>query len=128
MRINYKSNSIWEEIVAYSRVVKIGNLIEVSGTTASDENGVLFENDIYNQSKYILLKIGKALNNAGASFDDVIRTRIYVTDINQWQEVAKAHKEIFYDIKPATSMVEVSSLIDDKLLVEIELTAMIEAN
>lgn len=128
MRTNISSNTKWENIVGYSRAVRIGNIIEVSGTTAIDEKGnIIGPNDYYLQTKYIFEKIQKALEQAGGKLSDVIRTRMYVKDILYWQEVAKAHNEFFNTIKPATSMVEVSSLIDDDLLVEIEASAVVEA-
>jgi enamine deaminase RidA (YjgF/YER057c/UK114 family) len=102
----------------------VGNQLEVSGTVATDENGVVGEGDFYQQTKFILSKISKVLEQAGFSMDDVVRTRIFVTDITQWEEVGKAHGEFFKNIKPATSMLEVSALIDPKYLVEIEVTAI----
>ena len=124
-RVNISSGAKWEEIVGYSRAVRIGNVIEVSGTTAVDENDVVGKGDAYEQTKFILSKIETALNQAGAVLDDVIRTRIFVTDISKWEEIGKAHGEFFKDIKPATSMVEVRALIEPELLVEIEATAIV---
>ncbi|MBN8702901.1 MAG: RidA family protein [Bacteroidetes bacterium] len=126
MRQNISSGAKWEEIVGYSRAVRVGNLIEVSGTTAVDEDGnVVGENDYYTQTKFILKKIKSAIEQAEGKMENILRTRIFVKDITAWQEVAKAHLEFFKDIKPSTSMVEVSALIDKKLLVEIEATAII---
>ncbi len=126
-RINYSSGSKWEEIVGYSRAVKVGNVIEVSGTVASDENGVVVgEGDAYLQTKYIYQKIEAVLLRAGAEMKDVVRVRMFVTDISRWQEYGKAHSEFFKDIKPCNTMVEVSALIEPKYLVEIEATGIIE--
>ena len=124
-RTNYSSGSPWEDIVGYSRAVKIGNIIEVAGTTASENGKAVFVNDYYGQTRFILEKIKKTLEQAGASMEDVVRTRIYVCDISQWESVAKAHAEFFLGIKPAATMVEVSRLIDPELLIEIEVTAVI---
>jgi enamine deaminase RidA (YjgF/YER057c/UK114 family) len=127
-RTNYASGSIWEDIVGYSRAVKVGNTIEVSGTVASDEQGnVIGNGDAYAQTKYILQKIEKALHGAGASLQDVVRTRMFVTNISLWEAYGKAHGEVFRVIKPCTSMVEVKGLIGDDYLIEIEATAIISA-
>lgn len=120
------SGAKWENIVGYSRAVRVGNVIEVSGTVASDGSNVVGKNDVYLQTKFILEKIETALKEAEASLNDVVRTRIYVKDISKWSEVAKAHCEVFGNIKPATSMVEVSSLISPEYLVEIEATAILD--
>jgi enamine deaminase RidA (YjgF/YER057c/UK114 family) len=126
-RLNISSGAKWEDIVGYSRAVKIGNVIEVAGTTAVDENGnTVGINDPYEQTKFIIAKIEKALILAGASLKDVVRTRMFVTDISRWEEIGRAHGEYFRDIKPVTTMVEVKSLIGSDLLVEIEATAIIE--
>ena len=125
-RTNYSSGAIWEDIVGYSRAVKVGNHIEVSGTVASDEAGnVIGKDDHYGQTKYILQKIEKALINAGASLSDVVRTRMFVTDISRFEEYAKAHGEFFSNIKPCTSMVEVKALVSPEFLIEIEATAIL---
>lgn len=125
-RTNYSSGAKWEEIVGYSRAVKIGNTIEVTGTVAADENSLLVGNDdAYAQTKYIIEKIEKVLKQAGASLKDVVRTRMFVTDISRWEEYGKAHGEFFKDIKPCTTMVEVSALIAPEYLIEIEATAII---
>jgi len=124
-RTNYSSGSPWEDIVGYSRAVRIGNTIEVAGTTASDNGKAVFVNDYYGQTRFILEKIKKTLEQAGSSMEHVVRTRIYVCDISQWEAVAKAHAEFFLHIKPAATMVEVSRLIDPELLVEIEVTAVV---
>jgi enamine deaminase RidA (YjgF/YER057c/UK114 family) len=125
-RLNISSGAKWEDIVGYSRAVKIGNAIEVAGTSALDENGnIVGVNDPYEQTKFIIAKIEKALISAGATLNDVIRTRIFVTDISRWEEIGRAHGEYFGKIKPAATMVEVRSLIDPAMLVEIEATAII---
>lgn len=125
-RINISSGAKWEDIVGYSRAVRVGNMIEVAGTTAVDERGeIVGLNDPYEQTKYALAKIEKALIEAGASMQDVVRTRMFVTDISKWEEVGRAHGEFFRTVKPAASMIEVKGLIDPKLLVEIEVTAII---
>lgn len=126
-RTNVSSGAKWENIVGYSRAVRIGNIVEVAGTTAVDENGqVVGAGDVYAQTRYILEKIERALNQAGAARTDVIRTRMFVTDISQWQEIGRAHGEFFRDIRPAATMVEVSALVSPELLVEIEVSAVIE--
>lgn len=123
-RINYSSGAKWEDIVGYSRAVQIGNTLEVTGTVATDGNGVVGAGDFYQQTQFILKKIEGVLKNASFSLKDVIRTRIFVTDISKWEEVGKAHHEFFGTIKPATTMVQVSALIDPAYLVEIEVTAV----
>ena len=126
MKKYISSSAKWENIVGYSRAVRVGNVIEVSGTVASDGNNVVGENDVYLQKKFILKKIESGLKEADASLNDVVRTRIYVKDISKWSEVAKAHQEIFGKVKPASTMVEVSSLILPEYLVEIEATAILD--
>jgi enamine deaminase RidA (YjgF/YER057c/UK114 family) len=125
-RRNISSGAAWEETVGYSRAVRIGNLIEVAGTTAIDGRGeVVGPDDPYVQAKFALEKIGRALVEAGAGFENVIRTRIFVTDIARWEEVGRAHGEIFRDIRPASTLVQVASLVRPDLLVEIEATAVV---
>lgn len=119
------SGSPWEDVVGYSRAVRVGNVVEVAGTTAMDGDVLVGEGSMYLQTQFILKKIEKALAEAGATLQDVVRTRMYVTDISQWQEAGKAHGEVFSAIKPASAMVEVSALIDERLLIEIEVTAVI---
>jgi enamine deaminase RidA (YjgF/YER057c/UK114 family) len=126
MRVNYSSGAKWEDIVGYSRAVKIGNTLEISGTVATEGSNVVAKGDFYGQTKYILEKIEKVLKQADFELKDVVRTRIYVTDISFWDVVGKAHGEFFSKIKPVTSMVEVSGLIDADYLVEIEITAVKE--
>jgi enamine deaminase RidA (YjgF/YER057c/UK114 family) len=123
-RKNYTSGAPWEDIVGYSRAVQIGDQLEISGTVATDENGVVGKGDPYAQTRFILSKIERVLQQAGFNLDDVIRTRMFVTDISRWEEIGKAHGEFFKAIKPATSMVEVSKLIDPAYLVEIEVSAL----
>ena len=125
-RINIRSNTIWEDKIGYSRAVKIGNLIEVSGTSAIDRDHIVAPGDAYQQTRFIIQKIEKAINDVGGSIDDVIRTRIYVTNIKDWEAVGRAHGEFFKNIKPVTSMVEVKSLIDPNFVVEIEATAYLQ--
>lgn len=125
-RTNYSSGAKWEDIVGYSRAVKIGNMVEVTGTVAVDEHSNLVGgNSAYEQTKFIIQKIEKVLINAGASLNDVIRTRMFVTDISRWEEYGRAHGEFFGQIKPCTSMIEVKGLIAAEYLIEIEATAVI---
>ncbi len=125
-RTNYSSGAKWEDIVGYSRAVKIGNTIEVTGTVAVDENSQLVgKDDAYAQTKFIIEKIEAVLKRAGASLQDVVRTRMFVTDIARWEEYGKAHGEFFSQVKPCTSMIEVKGLIDPEYLIEIEATAII---
>lgn len=125
-RVNYSSGARWEDIVGYSRAVKIGNIIEVTGTVAVGDDSMLVGGDsAYEQTKFILQKIEKVLKKAGASLKDVVRTRMFVTDISRWEEYGRAHGEFFKEIKPCTTMVEVSALIAPEYLIEIEATAII---
>ena len=128
LRTNYSSGSKWEDIVGYSRAVKVGNVIEVTGTVASGDDGnVVGKNDAYTQTKHIYQKIEAVLKRAGATMKDVIRVRMFVTDISRWQEYGKAHSELFKEIKPCNTMVEVKALIEPDYLIEIEATAIITA-
>ena len=125
-RKNISSGAPWESIVGYSRAVRIGNHVWVAGTTATDENGkVVGVGDAAAQTRYALQKIGRALEAAGVSFADVVRTRTFVTDISQWEAIGRVHGEYFCDIRPAATMVEVSKLIDPDHLVEIEVDAFV---
>jgi enamine deaminase RidA (YjgF/YER057c/UK114 family) len=125
-RIQIGSGSHWEDIVGYSRAVRVGNIIEVAGTTAMDGNELVGKDDVYAQAKFIFEKIEKALQQLGGSLKDVVRTRMFVTNIDNWEQVGKAHGEFFKNIKPVATMVEVSKLISADLLVEIEVTAIME--
>lgn len=126
MRTNYSSGAKWEDVVGYSRAVKIGNVIEVTGTVAIDDEGrIVGINDAYLQTKHIIQKIEKILQQAGATLNDVVRTRMFVTDISRWEEFGKAHGEFFAAIKPCTSMIEIKGLIGREYLIEIEATAIL---
>jgi len=125
-RVNISSNSKWENIVSYSRAVQIGNVMEISGTTSSNGEEIIGKGDAYLQTQFILQKISDTLEQNSFHLKDVIRTRIYVTDISLWEEVAKAHTEYFSEIRPATTMVEVSRLIHPDLLIEIEASAILQ--
>lgn len=125
-RTNYSSGAVWEDVVGYSRAVKVGNQIEVSGTVAADENGkVIGRDDAYQQTVFILQKIERVLKEAGASLNDVVRTRMFVTDISRFNEYGKAHGEFFASVKPCTSMIEVKGLVAPEYLIEIEVTAIV---
>ena len=126
MRINWSSNTLWEESFGYSRAVQIGNTIEVSGTSASEDGKVIGVGDLTLQTEYIIKKIEHTLVEAGFSLKDVVRTRIFMTDISHWEEVAKVYLYLFEDVMPACTLVEVSNLIHPDLLIEIEATAIKE--
>jgi enamine deaminase RidA (YjgF/YER057c/UK114 family) len=126
-RINYSSGAKWEAIVGYSRAVKVGNIIEVTGTVAVDDESRLQGGDsAYAQTHFILEKISAVLEKAGAGMKDVVRTRMFVTDISRWEEFGKAHGEFFGEIRPCTTLVEVAKLIAPEYLIEIEATAIIQ--
>jgi enamine deaminase RidA (YjgF/YER057c/UK114 family) len=125
-RQKYSSGMKWESIIGYSRAVRVGNRIYVTGTTATDENGNIVGaggGDAYAQTVQVIKNIEKALNALGAALENVVRTRMFVTDISRWEEYGRAHGELFHDVMPATTMVEVSKLIDPDMLIEIEADA-----
>lgn len=126
MRKKISSGSPWEDQVGYSRAVRVGNMIEVAGTTAMDGDVLVGHGDLYAQTVFIFQKIEKTLQQAGAGMQDVVRTRMFITDISKWEEAGKAHAEFFKNIRPVATMVEVSKLINNDLLIEIEVSAIVD--
>ena len=125
-RTTVSSGTEWESRVGYSRAVRVGDTVHVSGTTATDEAGeVVGEGDAYVQTRRALENVVSALGEADASIGDVVRTRMFVVDIDDWEAIGRAHGEVFGDVRPATSMVEVSRLIDPRMLVEVEAVAIV---
>ena len=126
-RIKISSGTKWEPIVGYSRVVKVDKIVHVSGTTSTDAEGNLVAiADAQAQTTQVLLNIKRALESVGGTLEDVVRTRIYVTDISKWEEIGKVHGKFFKEIRPATSMIEVKRLVDPRMLVEIEAEAILK--
>ena len=128
MRQKISSGSLWEDIVGYSRAIRVGNIIEVAGTTSMDGDVLVGKGDVYAQTIFIFKKIEKALAEAGGSLNDIVRTRMFIVDISRWEEAGKAHGVFFKNIKPVSTMVEVSNLINNDLLIEIEVTAILETD
>ena len=128
MRRHVSSGTKWEDEVGYSRAVQVGDVIRVSGTTATDEDGdIVAPGEPYEQTKQAIANVERALVELGAGLSDVVRTRLFVTDVEDWEEIGRAHGEAFREVRPATTMVEVSRLIDDDLVVELEADAVVES-
>ncbi len=127
-RINISTGTPWEKFAGYSRAVRIGDHIYISGTTASDESGAVMGETPYEQTVYIFKKIEQALIESGATLNDVVRTRMFVTDIDRWEEVAQAHGEVFSEIRPVCTLVAVKALVTSEHLVEIEVDALVQSH
>lgn len=125
-RIRVTTGSPWEQVVGYSRAIRVGNMVEVAGTTSMKDGEIIGKGNAYQQTIHILKTIEDALIKVGARMEDVVRTRMFVTDISMWEEIGRAHGEFFKEIRPVATMVEVKALIDPELLVEIEVKAIIE--
>ncbi|MFK7697793.1 RidA family protein [Paenibacillus sp. HJGM_3] len=125
-RTRVSTGSPWEPVVGYCRAIRVGAIVEVAGTTAMKDGQPVFPGDAYAQTRYVLQLIEGALGELGASMNDVVRTRMFVTDISQWEAIGKAHGEFFADVRPVATMVEVKALIDPALLVEIEVQAIVD--
>jgi enamine deaminase RidA (YjgF/YER057c/UK114 family) len=126
-RIKLSSSAVWEDIIGYSRAIRVGNTIEIAGTAAVKNGEVVFTGDPYNQTRYIIQIFEHVLKQLDASLEDVVRTRVYLKNIGDWEEVGRAHGEFFGSIKPVSTMLAVSSMINPEMLVEIEVTAIIAA-
>ncbi|WP_426302683.1 RidA family protein [Arthrobacter sp. R-11] len=127
MRKTYGTGSVWEQSLGYSRAVQVDNTLYISATAASGPDGIVGE-DFYSQSKYILEKLGTVLADAGFSYEDVVQSKLYLTDISKWEDAGRAHGEVFGDIRPTLSLVHVLPFLDPQMLVEIELVAQKSAN
>ncbi|OFI38710.1 hypothetical protein BIU82_17760 [Arthrobacter sp. SW1] len=127
MRKTYGTGSVWEQSLGYSRAVQVDNTLYISATAASGPDGIVGE-DFYSQSKYILEKLGTVLEDAGFSYEDVVQSKLYLTDISKWEDAGRAHGEVFGEIRPTLSLVHVLPFLDPKMLVEIELVAQKSAN
>lgn len=124
-RQHVQTGTIWESSVGYSRAIRVGSLIEVAGTTAMDGQEIQFPGDVYGQTKFVIQKMARALQKLGSDLSHVVRTRVYLKNIEDWEDAGRAHGEFFGEIKPASTMLAVSALIHPALLVEIEMTAII---
>jgi enamine deaminase RidA (YjgF/YER057c/UK114 family) len=124
MHKRYSSGSSWETTIGYSRAVQAGNTLYVSATAASGPDGAIVGDDLYTQTKVILQKLGGVLKDAGFGYKDVVQSRLYVTDVNEWKKAGQAHGEVFGDIRPALTLLHVAPFIDPKILIEIEITAV----